>query len=215
MGVHDESVTNHHRDCLITFLRTDPDGAASFVVDASSTCLIDEFVNKNFRLLTKGTEKGYFFDAFIEQNSDFTVSSIRVIAKEATKIPLSIFTDLFHNRFKKKNYLESTLELLQQFYIKLADHSKTFKIWVGDLYKYCLHCTRCHRAITIPDYIEGIMEMAPIAMLWHMGMASDINDYHCRRETDVCSIDTLLSYGLLLVHAICSVSIMCNVCRTF
>jgi hypothetical protein len=80
--------------------------------------------------------------------------------------------------YKKKNYLESTLELLQQFYIKLADHSKTFKIWVGDLHKYCLHCTRCHRAITIPDYIEGIMEMAPIAMLWHMGMASGINDYH-------------------------------------
>ena len=108
----------------------------------------------------------------------FAVSSICVIAKEATKIPLSIFTDLFHNWFKKKIYLESTLELLQQFYIKLANHSKTFKIWVGDLHKYCLHCTRCHRAITIPDYIEGIMEMAPIAMLWHMGMASGINDYH-------------------------------------
>ena len=70
------------------------------------------------------------------------------------------------------------MELLQQFYIKLADHSKTFKIWVGDLHKYCLHCTRCHRAITIPDHIEGIMEMAPIAMLWHMGMVSGINDYH-------------------------------------
>ncbi len=37
----------------------------------------------------------------------------------------------------------------------------------------------------------------------------------CRRETDVCSIDTLLSYGLLLVHVICSISIMCNVWRTF
>jgi len=171
-------LTVNHRDCLISFLRTDPDDAASFIVDASSTCLIDEFVNKIFRSLTKRTEKGYFFDAFIEQNADFTVSSICVIVKEATKIPLSIFTDLFHNRFKKKNYLGSTLELLQQFYIKLADHSKTFKIWVGDLHKYCLHCTRCHCAITIPDYIECIMEMAPIAMLWHMGMASDVNDYH-------------------------------------
>ena len=36
----------------------------------------------------------------------------------------------------------------------------------------------------------------------------------CRRETDVCSINTLLSYGLLQL-VICSVSIMCNVCRTF
>jgi hypothetical protein len=129
-------------------------------------------------LLTKGTEKGYFFDELSEQNADFTVLSICVIAKEATKNPLAIFTDLFHHPFKKKNDLESTLELLQQFYIKLVDHSKSFKIWVGDLHKYCLHCTRCHRAITRPDYIHCIMEKAPIAMLWHMGMASGINDYH-------------------------------------
>ncbi len=70
------------------------------------------------------------------------------------------------------------MELLQQFYIKLADHSKTFKIWVGDLHKYCLYCTRCNRAITFPDYIEGIMEVAPIAMLWHFGLASGENQIH-------------------------------------
>ncbi len=40
------SLTVNHHDCLILFLRTDPDGAASFILDASSTCLIDEFVNK-------------------------------------------------------------------------------------------------------------------------------------------------------------------------
>ncbi len=65
-------LTVNHRDCLISFLRTDPDDAASFIVDASSTCLIDEFVNKIFRSLTKRTEKGFVFDAFIEQNADFT-----------------------------------------------------------------------------------------------------------------------------------------------
>jgi hypothetical protein len=172
VGVHDESVTVNHRDCLILFLRTDPDGAASFVVDARSARLIEEFLKKTFRALTKGTEKGYFFDEVIETNADSVVSSIFVIAKEATKIPLAIFTDLFHHRFKRKPYLESTLELLQQFYIKLADHSNHFCIFVGDLHKYCLHCTRCHRAITRPDYIGRIMEVAPAAMLWHLGIAS-------------------------------------------
>jgi hypothetical protein len=142
VGVHDESVTGNHLDCLISFLRTDPDGAASFVVDARSARLIDEFLKHTFRALTKGTEKGYFFDKEIERNADSVVSSIFGIAKEATKIPLAIFTDLFHHRFKKKLYLESTLELLQQFYIKLADHSNHFSIFVGDLHKYCLHCTR-------------------------------------------------------------------------
>jgi hypothetical protein len=177
---HNDSLTVNHCDCLISFLRTDPDGAASFIVDASSTCSIDQFLNNTFQSLTKGTKKGYFFDELIEKNAGLTVSSICVIAKEATKIPLAIFTDLFHHRFKTKIYLESTLELLQQFYIKLVNHSETFRIWVGDLHKYCLHCTRCHRAITRPDYIHCIMEIAPMAMLWHMGMASDVSDYcHC------------------------------------
>jgi hypothetical protein len=74
------------------FLRTDPDGAASFVVDARSARLIEEFLKKTFRALTKGTEKDYFFDEVIETNADSVVSSIFVIAKEATKIPLAIFT---------------------------------------------------------------------------------------------------------------------------
>jgi hypothetical protein len=42
------SLTVNHRDWLILFLPTDPDGAASFIVDASSTCSIDEFLNKIF-----------------------------------------------------------------------------------------------------------------------------------------------------------------------
>ena len=42
------SLTVNHQDCLISFLQTDPDSAASFIVDASSTRLIDEFVNKIF-----------------------------------------------------------------------------------------------------------------------------------------------------------------------
>ena len=126
VGFHEVSLTENHRECLVSFLQTDPDGAASFVLDARSARLIEEFLKNTFRSLTMGTEKGYFFDEVIETNADSVVSSIFVIAKEATKIPLAIFTDLFHHRFKRKPYLESTLELLQQFYIKLADHSNHF-----------------------------------------------------------------------------------------
>jgi hypothetical protein len=72
------------------------------------------------------------------------------------------------------------LELLQQFYIKLDDLSVEYCLFVGDLHKYCLHCTRCHRAITRPDHIFEILEIAPMAMLWHLGMASDLGDVpHC------------------------------------
>ncbi len=100
-GNHGVSLTENHRECLISFLQTDPDGAASFVVDARSARLIDDFMKNTFRNLTKGTEKGYFFDEVMETNADLIVSSICLIAMEATKIPLAIFTDLFQHRLRK------------------------------------------------------------------------------------------------------------------
>jgi len=123
LRVHNKSLTVTHCECLISFLWTDFDGTASLVVDATSARRIDDFLKNTSRPLTKGTEKGYFFDVLMEKNADSFILSICVIAKEAAKNPLAIFTDLFHHRFKKKPYLESTLELLQQFYIKLVDHS--------------------------------------------------------------------------------------------
>ena len=134
-------------------------------------------MKNTFPVLTKGTKNGYFYDELIETNADLVLSSICVIVKEATKFSLAIFTDLFHYRFKKKPYQESKLKLLQQLYNKLVDHSINFCIFVGDLYKYFLHCTRCHRAITSPDYFHCVMEMVPMAMLWHLGIASDVDDF--------------------------------------
>ncbi len=116
----------------------------------------------------------------METKSNSVVSSICVIAKKAPKIPLAIFTDLFHLRSRKKPYLELTLEILQQFYIDLFDRSIDFSIFVGDHHKYFLNCTRCHCAITRPDYIHRIMELAPMAMLWHFGILSVKDDFpHC------------------------------------
>ncbi len=43
------------------------------------------------------------------------------IALFATQIPLSIFTNLLQQRFEMHSILESTLEVLQQFYIEPDD----------------------------------------------------------------------------------------------
>jgi len=180
VATHDINLTATHRECLILFLQTDPGNAASFGIDASINRRIYDFLNNIFRSFTKGKDKGNFFDQIWEENMKSVALSIGGIAKEATKIPFAIFTNLFHYRFKKKSYLESTLELLQQFYIQLDKLSVEYRLFVGDLNKYCLHCTRCHRAITRPDFICQILEIAPMAMLWHLGMASDLCDFpHC------------------------------------
>ncbi len=43
VGDYDKSLTVNHPECLISFFQTDLDSAVSFVIDARSTCLIDEF----------------------------------------------------------------------------------------------------------------------------------------------------------------------------
>jgi hypothetical protein len=171
VGIHEINLTATYRECLILFLQTDPGNAVSFGIDASINWRINDFLNNIFRSFTKGN----FFNQIWEENTRSVASNIGDIAKEAMN-----FTNLFHYRLKKKSYLESTLELLQQFYIQLDDLSIEYCLYVGDLHlrKYCLHCTRCHREITTPDHIFHILEIAPMAMLWHLGMASDLCDFH-------------------------------------
>jgi hypothetical protein len=74
-------------------------------------------------------------DHFIDETVD--------IALFATQIPLSIFTNLFHQRFEKHSMLESTLEILQQFYIQIETEPDDFHLFPGDLSTYTSMCIRC------------------------------------------------------------------------
>ncbi len=94
-------------------------------------------------------------------------------AVSATTIPLSIFTNLFHQRFSKHDYLESTLEILQQFYIKMHSDHKHYCIIPGDLCKYTLKCGRCDTSITPPGTIGVTLYHAPVAILRHLEMIDD------------------------------------------
>jgi hypothetical protein len=58
------------------------------------------------------------------------------IALFAMQIPLSIFTNLFHQWFEKHSMLESMLDILQQFYIKKETEPDDFHLFPGDLFTY-------------------------------------------------------------------------------
>jgi hypothetical protein len=92
------------------------------------------------------------------------------IALLAAQIPLSIFTNLFHQRFKKHSMLESTLEILQQFYIQTETQSEEFHLFGGDLSTYMLRCKRCGQRVTHHGSIGEILYHAPRAMLYHRNM---------------------------------------------
>jgi hypothetical protein len=92
------------------------------------------------------------------------------IALLTTQIPLSIFTNLFHQRFEKNSMLESTLEILQHFYIQVETQSEEFHLFGGDLSTYMLRCKRCGQCATHHGSIGEILYHAPAAMLYHWNM---------------------------------------------
>jgi len=71
-------------------------------------------------------------------NKTEIIKRVLEMAVSATTVPLSIFTNLFHQRFSKHDYLESTLEILQKIYIKMHSDHKYYCFIPGDLCKYTL-----------------------------------------------------------------------------
>ncbi len=78
--------------------------------------------------LSETANKGKLFDQQMlhQQSKHKFIEDIGDIALFATQIPLSIFTNLFHQRFEKHSMLESMLEILQQFYIQMETQSVKF-----------------------------------------------------------------------------------------
>jgi hypothetical protein len=95
--------------------------------------------------LSETANKGKFFDQQMvhQKSKDHFIAEIACIALLATQITLSIFTNLFHQRFEKHSMLESMLEILQQFYIQVETQSEKFHLFGGDLSTYTLQCKRC------------------------------------------------------------------------
>ncbi len=89
-------------------------------------------------------------------------------AREATIVPLLVFSNLFHQRFSWHRFLESTLEILQQFYIAVEKCDKQYHLFPGDQYRYSVKCMRCHKRVSSTTLgIGETLLNAPSAMLRH------------------------------------------------
>jgi hypothetical protein len=134
---------------------------------------LDDYLSSLQEGLSETANKGKLFDQQMlhQKSKDCFIAEIARIALLATQIPLSIFTNLFHQRFDKHSMLESTLELLQQFSIQVETQSQEFHLFGGNLSTYTLRCKRCGQRVTHHDSIGEILYHAPAAMLCHWNMA--------------------------------------------
>jgi hypothetical protein len=116
-----------------------------------------------------------------EKNKHCFIDEIVDIALSATQIALSIFTNLFHQRFEKHSMLESMLEILQQFYIQMEAEPHDFLLFSGDSSSYTLRCMRCGQPVLLEGSIGETTLHAPTAMLYHWNMIQ-YNDKQNHRE---------------------------------
>jgi hypothetical protein len=133
---------------------------------------LDYYLSRLFEGLSETAIKGENFDQHLlnEESKDYFIAEMPRIALLATQIPLSIFTNLFHQRFEKHSMLESTHDILQQFYIQVETQSEEFHLIGGDLSTYTLWCKRCGQRVTHHGSIGEILYHAPTAMLCHWNM---------------------------------------------
>ncbi len=133
---------------------------------------LDHYLSRLQEGLSETANKGKTFDQkMLHHKSKYQfIEDIGDIALFATQIPLSIFTNLFHKRFEKHSMLESTLEILQQFYIQMESEPHEFFICPGDLSTYTLQCIRCGQPVTLAGSIGETLFYAPTAMLYHWNM---------------------------------------------
>jgi hypothetical protein len=76
----------------------------------------------------------YFDQIFITTNkiTNEIFSFLEGKARETSLVTFSVFLNLFHQRFIWHSFLESTLEILQQFYIAIEKCDKQYHLFPGD-----------------------------------------------------------------------------------
>jgi hypothetical protein len=141
-------------------------------------------LSRLFEGLSETANKGKIFDHHLlnEKSKDHFIDEIVDIALFAKQIPLSIFTNLFHQRFEKHSMLESMLEMLQQFDIQLETQSDESHVFAGDLSTNTLRCKICGQRVTLHGSIGEIIYHAPAAMLYHWNMIEP-HDEQIHRES--------------------------------
>jgi hypothetical protein len=145
---------------------------------------LDHYLSSLQEGLSETANKGKVFDQQMlhQQSKHKLIEDIGDIALFATQIPLSIFTNLFHQRFEKHSMLESTLKILQQFYIQMESKPHEISICPGDLSTYTLRCIRCGQPFTLAGSIGDTLFHAPAAMLFHWSMIQSHDDQHDRKS---------------------------------
>ncbi len=125
---------------------------------------LDYYLSSLQEGLSETANKGKIFDQqMLHQKSKIQfVDEIVDNALFATQIPLSIFTNLFKQRFEEHSMLESMLEILQQFYIQMETHLMNFTFLVEIFPHTCYGVRDVASVLLLLVQLEKLYSMHPL-----------------------------------------------------
>jgi hypothetical protein len=152
------------RQNMTEFLQTDIDGSLDFLLSATTIHSIEKYLKTFYTppLDIDGISSIWDQNLQTDKTRISVADKLWEFARKVSIIPFSIFTSMLHQRFTGHRFLESTLELLQQFYIQVESIAHDYKVFPGDQSAFSLKCFCCDEKVTPMETLEKLL------FLWHL-----------------------------------------------
>jgi hypothetical protein len=163
---------------LTEFVQTDINGSIDFSLNAITIQSLEKYLKTFYTLSLNIDQISCIWDQILPypKTRDNVIEEVWEIARKATIIPYLIFTSIFHHHqfFVEHRFLESTLELLHQFYLQVESIAHDYKVFPEDQSKFSLNCLCCGKKNTPTGFIGKVLFMAPMAISHHLKILSSI-----------------------------------------
>ncbi len=130
---------------MTEFLQSDIDGSVNFLLNAITIQSLEKYLKTLYTTPLDIDQISSIWDQVLCNLKTMVTVADEVweCARKVSIIPFSFFTSMFHQCFTEHRFLESTLELLQQFYLQVESIALDYKAFSGDQSKFSLICLRC------------------------------------------------------------------------
>ena len=160
---------------MTEFLQTDIDGSVDFSLNAITIQSLEKYLKTLYTPPLDIDQISSIWDQILcNQKTMVTVAEeVWDCARKVSIIPFSIFMSMFHQRFTEHRFRESTLELLQQFYLQVESIAHDYGISWGSI-QVLSQVSLLWKKNTPAKLLGKLLFMAPMAISHHLKMLSSI-----------------------------------------
>jgi hypothetical protein len=148
---------------MTEFLLTNIDGSVDFLLNAITIESLEKYLKTFYTPPLVIDQISSFWDQILCNPKTMVTVAEEVweCARKVSTITFSIFMSMFHQRFMEHRFLESTLELLQQFYMQVESIAHDYKVFPGDQSKFSLKCLCCGKKILLQNHLGNFYSWHP------------------------------------------------------